>query len=289
MSIFRTDLMAAMAFKGMNPETAIFVSLERARADHDAFWSNTRVLAEIAFQTIVLRLTESETPGDFAQFQQHFRVDAVPSLTVFPPNSPQISQHWDPYPSVDEFVAFLRPPRAAAAPPRAAARAQIKISLRGRSGAVTKEFPRTATVGDLRAWLAAELGPGGRVLVAPSQAPLPADDAMTLVQADLAPSAVLHAVGGDAADAEIVIDRPPERRAAAPPPRRPPCNCTGALFSKIRRYGAFALALLNPWAGDDDEEDFLQYSPNPQRQREIRLQARMMQRLQRQRAQAGEA
>jgi hypothetical protein len=280
MAIFQTDLNAAMAFKGTNPETTIFVSLEHSHTDHDSFWSSPAITSVISVQTIVLRLTESETPTDFAQFRQIFQIDSVPSLTVFGRNSALVTKTWDEYPSVDEFLAFLRPPppRLAAAAPPIDRPQTIKISLRGRSATISKEFTRTATIGELKAWLAAELGADFRVVVSPSQRPLPADDRMTLVEADLAPSAVLHALSGDVIDGEIVIDPP---RAAPRQTREPVRCCTGGAMGRVRKYAVFVFSLINPWAVDDEEERFLEYRPNPQLLRDIRRSARMMQRMQR--------
>jgi hypothetical protein len=285
MSIFRTDLNAAMAFKGNNPETTIFVSLENSHTDHDAFWSSPRVASAISIQTIVVRLTESENPSDFAQFRQLFKIDSVPSLTVFGPSTARITKQWDSYPSVDDFMAFVQPPA-----PRVSQRSEnalparsqtIKISVRARSGTISEEFARSATIGDLKGWLARELGAEYRVVVSPSQRPLPENDGLSLVEADLAPSAVLHVLAGDVVDGEVVIDRPAPRprEVVAQAPRER--WCTEGTLGKVRKFAELALSLFNPWAVDDENEQFLQYKPNPQLVRDIRLQARMIRRMQR--------
>jgi hypothetical protein len=290
MSVFQSDLNAAMSFKGQFPATTVIVSMEHSHSDHDSFWSDASVESAISLQTIVLRLTESDTPESFRQFQLIFRIDSVPSLVVFGPNTAKVSRQWDTYPSVGELVDFLRPsitlpppppPRPARPPSRT-----VRIALQGPSGGVNKDFERTTTVAELKDWLRAEVGPDYQVIVGHTQQPLPDDDSMTLVQADLAPSSVLRVVSGDILEAEILIDRPGPVRATQPllvEQTRRRCQCCRAgAIGRVRKWAAVALSLLNPWAEDDPDEQFLEYKPNPERLRQIHESARLMRRWQRQ-------
>jgi hypothetical protein len=164
----------------------------------------------------------------------------------------------------------------------------VRIALQGPSGGVKKDFERTTTIAELKEWLRAEVGPDSRVIVGPTQRPLPDDDSMTLVQADLAPSSVLRVVSGDILNAEILIERPGPIRAAHPPPAEPQrrrCQCCrGATAGRIGGWFAIAASLLNPWAEDDSDEQFLEHRPNPERLRQIHESARLMRRLQRRQA-----
>jgi hypothetical protein len=244
------NLATAMFVKGAKSDHTLLVCLENNEHSSDEFWSDPQVKSIIAFQTLVLRIVEEDNADDLERFNSLFHIREIPSLIVFGPNSPSITNSWaGALPSPDAFTAYFRPP-----PPVPKWRVQTKISLQASGRTLVREFPNSATVGELKAWIASELGSGISVIVAHRRAPLPDDDSLTMVEADLMQSAVLREEAKEQplGDAEML---PPVRAERLPAPRG---EGIGGMFMRKLRL---VWSPLNPW-DDEESDDFWEHQPH---------------------------
>jgi hypothetical protein len=231
----------------------LLVCLENKAHPSDEFWSDAQVQSIVALRTLVLRIVEEDSASDLQQFDSVFHIRDIPSLVVFGPNSPAVAHSWvGALPSPDAFAAHFRP----------SWRLRTKISLQTSGRTLVREFPSSATVGELRAWIASEVGGGASLLVAHRRAPLPDDDGLTMAEADLAPSAVIREEAKEQplGSAEML---PPVRAERLPAPRGD--GISAAFVKKVR----LVWSLLNPW-DDDESDDFWEHPPHLERAAFIR-------------------
>jgi hypothetical protein len=253
MPVFGKSALQGIEAKLETPTLSLLVSIEPGSDVSDDFWGDPLVGSVLNSTFWIVRLSELSDGEEISQLAELYPLPPIPCILYFAPNGEGITHAWSGrFPTPDEFSAFFlaqikmpsfphtRPPQAVNPRLRSA-----KISLTIRNTRVVREFPPNATLGQVREWIRAEAGDPDKVIVAHSNKPLPADDAMTVTMADLVPSAVLRIEEMmDPLDEKVlpVVPRIVSLERSPAPVRE----------SWLRRV----LGFVNPWPDVVEVEDF---------------------------------
>jgi hypothetical protein len=247
-----------------DPSISLFISIEPNSHQFDELWSNPLVLSAMDSSFTIVRLSQESDAEEIAQISEIYNVHSLPALVYFAPGRDEVTRTWSGrLPGPDELFGFLV--AKLEAPRRTSGRAaragqSAKVSLRYGDIRFTNEFALNATIGELRSWAVSQCGADVTITLGHTGEPIPGDDALTVTQAGLVPSAALTAVpnapdeGSRMLQAEEPLpDLPVRVETADVQPEQTPAE-RGARTPKFWSWKGIC-QFFNPWPGINEVED----------------------------------